>query len=94
MVLSNCKYDINENTVNVYVEIEVKGEKELFKFKTFIFNKDMSDLIHKDEKALFNIVTEEQLTFFIPDEDYELIQEGKLFVPCTVVDFTKSNFEL
>jgi hypothetical protein len=93
MILYNCKHEINENTVNVYVEIEVKGKKDFFKFKTFIFNKDISDLIHKDEKVLFNIVTEEQLTFFIPDEDYELIKEGKILVPCTIVDFTKSNFE-
>ena len=93
MVLYNYKHEINENTVNVYVEIEVKGKKELFKFKTFIFNKDMSDLIHKDEKALFNLVTEEQLTFFIPDEDYDLIEEGKILIPCTIVDFTKSNIE-
>ena len=93
MILNNCKHEINENTVNIYVEIEVKGKKELFKFKTFIFNKDISDLIHKDEKVLFDIVSEEQLTFFIPDEDYELIQEGKIIVPCTVVDFTNSNVD-
>lgn len=93
MNLTSCKHEVNENTVDLFVEIEINGKLELIKFRTFIFNKDVSNSIHSDERMLFKIVTEDQLTLFVYDEDYELIKQGKLKIPCVVVDMTKSHFD-
>lgn len=93
MNLISCKHEVNENTVDLFVEVEINGKLELIKFRTFIFNEDVSDTIHSDERMLFKVVTEDQLTLFICDEDYELIKQGKLKIPCVVVDMTKSHFD-
>ena len=94
MILNSCKHEINENTVNLFTEIEINGKVEEIKFRTFIFNEHISDVVHKDERILFKIITEDQFNLFIFDEDYELIKQGKLKLPCVVVDMTKSNFDI
>jgi hypothetical protein len=94
MILNSCKHEINENTVNLFTEIEINGKIEEVKFRTFIFNEHVSDIIYKDERILFKIITEDQFTLFIFDEDYELIKQGKLKLPCVIVDMTKSDFDI
>ena len=94
MILNSCKHEINENTVDLFTEIDINGKIETIKFRTFIFNEDISNIINKDERVLFKIITEDKFTLFIFDEDYELIKQGKLKLPCIVVDMTKSHFDI
>lgn len=94
MILNSCKHEVNENTVDLFTEIEINGKIEEVKFRTFIFNENISDSLHKDERVLFKIITEDQFTLFIFDEDYELIKQGKLKLPCVVVDMTKTYFDV
>lgn len=91
MILKTCEYKTRENVVDLFTEVEINGTKNKVKFKTFIFNEKISEIIDKDEKSLLNLITEENMTIEISEEDYELIKRGTLSLPCVVIDLTKKK---
>lgn len=91
MILKNSSYEIKENTVSLFVDVEVEGTIKRIKYKMFIFKDLVEDCLNREDKCLFDLITDEDMSLELSDENYELIKKGIMSISCTVVDLTKQE---
>lgn len=91
MILKNSSYEIKENTVSLFVDVEIKCTVQRIKYKMFIFKELVEDCLNREDKCLFDLITDEDMSLELSDENYELIIKGLMTIPCTIVDLTKQE---
>ena len=91
MILKNSSYEIKENTVSLFVDVEIKGLVQRIKYKMFIFKELVEDCLNREDKCLFDLITDEDMSLELSDENHELITKGLMSIPCTVVNLTKQE---
>lgn len=91
MILKNSSYEIKENTVSLFVDVEINGMVQRIKYKMFIFKELVEDCLNREDKCLFDLITDEDMSLELSDENYELITKGLMSIPCTVVNLTKQE---